>query len=81
MNTSTTNLNPVFGVDLNTLMTRDQQEVPWILRKCAEAVETYGLNVVGIYRLSGTNSQIQKLKGAFDRGKKRNMDGSKIVSS
>ncbi|ORZ22484.1 Rho GTPase activation protein [Absidia repens] len=67
MNTSTSNPNPVFGVDLNTLMTRDQQEVPWILRKCAEAVEMYGLNVVGIYRLSGTNSQIQKLKGAFDR--------------
>ncbi|KAI8073315.1 Rho GTPase activation protein, partial [Gongronella butleri] len=61
------NPNPVFGVPLNTLLVRDQQEVPWILRKCAEAVETYGLNVVGIYRLSGTNSQIQKLKGAFDR--------------
>ncbi|ORX50194.1 RhoGAP-domain-containing protein [Hesseltinella vesiculosa] len=61
------NPNPVFGVPLNTLLVRDQQEVPWILRKCAETVETYGLNVVGIYRLSGTNSQIQKLKGAFDR--------------
>jgi hypothetical protein len=71
MNTgSNTNPNPVFGIDLNTLMTRDQQEVPWILRKCAEAVEMYGLNVVGIYRLSGTNSQIQKVKAAFDRGKR-----------
>ncbi|SAL95699.1 hypothetical protein [Absidia glauca] len=68
MNTgSNTNPNPVFGIDLNILMTRDQQEVPWILRKCAEAVEMYGLNVVGIYRLSGTNSQIQKVKAAFDR--------------
>ncbi|CAO3610425.1 unnamed protein product [Cunninghamella echinulata] len=62
-----TNPNPVFGVDLNTLMVRDQQEVPLILQKCAEAIETYGLNVVGIYRLSGTNSQIQKLKAAFDK--------------
>ncbi|KAI8333049.1 Rho GTPase activation protein [Chlamydoabsidia padenii] len=44
-----------------------RSEVPWILRKCAEVVEMYGLNVVGIYRLSGTNSQIQKLKAAFDR--------------
>lgn len=28
-----------------------------------------GLNTVGIYRVSGTNTQIQKLKSAFDRGK------------
>ncbi|KAG2186724.1 hypothetical protein INT44_002950 [Umbelopsis vinacea] len=64
---SVLNPNPVFGVDLAILMDRDREEVPVILRKCAEAVETYGLNTVGIYRVSGTNTQIQKLKGAFDR--------------
>ncbi|KAI9489451.1 Rho GTPase activation protein [Zychaea mexicana] len=61
------NPNPVFGVDLNTLMDRDREEVPLILIKCAEVVETYGLNTVGIYRLSGVNTQIQKLRAAFDR--------------
>ncbi|KAI9255239.1 Rho GTPase activation protein [Phascolomyces articulosus] len=61
------NPNPVFGVDLNTLMDRDREEVPHILTKCAEAVETYGLNSVGLYRLSGVNTQIQKLRAAFDR--------------
>ncbi|KAH8553440.1 Rho GTPase activation protein [Umbelopsis sp. PMI_123] len=64
---SVLNPNPVFGVDLALLMERDREEVPVILRKCAEAVETYGLNTVGIYRVSGTNTQIQKLKTAFDR--------------
>ena len=48
-------------------MDRDREEVPCILTKCAEAVETYGLNSVGIYRLSGVNTQIQKLRAAFDR--------------
>ncbi|CDH56716.1 gtpase activating protein [Lichtheimia corymbifera JMRC:FSU:9682] len=61
------NPNPVFGVDLNMLMERDREEVPLILTKCTEAVETYGLNTVGIYRLSGVNTQIQKLRAAFDR--------------
>lgn len=61
------NPNPVFGVDLNVLMERDREEVPLILTKCTEAVETYGLNTVGIYRLSGVNTQIQKLRAAFDR--------------
>lgn len=39
---SVLNPNPVFGVDLAILMERDREEVPVILRKCAEAVETYG---------------------------------------
>jgi hypothetical protein len=39
---SVLNPNPVFGVDLAALMERDREEVPIILRKCAEAVETYG---------------------------------------
>lgn len=39
---SVLNPNPVFGVDLALLMERDREEVPLILRKCAEAVETYG---------------------------------------
>ncbi|KAF7732372.1 hypothetical protein EC973_005268 [Apophysomyces ossiformis] len=58
---------PYFGVNLEELEARDKQSVPLVLVKCAEAVERYGLKTVGIYRLSGTNSQIQKLKAAFDR--------------
>jgi hypothetical protein len=42
---SVLNPNPVFGVDLALLMERDREEVPVILRKCAEAVETYGKTI------------------------------------
>ncbi|KAG0169217.1 hypothetical protein DFQ30_003852 [Apophysomyces sp. BC1015] len=58
---------PVFGVSLSDLMERDRTEVPLFMKKCTEAVEAYGLNTAGIYRVSGTNTQIQKLKSAFDR--------------
>ncbi|KAI7862863.1 Rho GTPase activation protein [Spinellus fusiger] len=61
------NPNPVFGVDLNTLMERDRDEVPLIVKKCSEVVEAYGLNTLGLYRVSGTNTHIQRLKAAFDR--------------
>ncbi|KAI8646362.1 Rho GTPase activation protein [Parasitella parasitica] len=59
--------NPVFGVDLTRLMLRDGQEVPAVVIKCAEAVEATGLKTVGLYRVSGTSTQIQRLKSALDR--------------
>ncbi|KAI9470624.1 MAG: Rho GTPase activation protein [Benjaminiella poitrasii] len=59
--------NPVFGVDLTTLMQRDGYEVPLIVVKCVEAIEYNGLKNVGLYRISGTNTQIQRLKNEFDR--------------
>jgi len=49
-------------------MLRDSVEVPKVLEKCAEAIELYGLESMGIYRLSGTTSRVQRLKGALDRG-------------
>jgi hypothetical protein len=58
----------VFGVDLTEAMQRDGDEVPRILETCAKAIEERGLTTVGIYRLSGMKSAVQKLKDAFDRG-------------
>jgi hypothetical protein len=49
-------------------MQRDGQEVPLVVIKCAEAVEASGLKTVGLYRISGTSTHIQKLKNSFDRG-------------
>jgi hypothetical protein len=49
-------------------MARDNVEVPRILEKCAEAIEMHGLDSMGIYRLSGTTSRVQRLKAALDRG-------------
>uniref|UniRef100_A0A8C9L174 Rho GTPase activating protein 30 n=1 Tax=Panthera tigris altaica TaxID=74533 RepID=A0A8C9L174_PANTA len=57
----------VFGCDLQEQLQRSGQEVPQVLRSCAEFVEEYGV-VDGIYRLSGVSSNIQKLRtGRFRR--------------
>jgi hypothetical protein len=63
------NPNPAFGIDLAVLMKRDGHQVPLVVQKCTEAVEKYGLKCIGIYRESGTGTQIQKLKADFNRGK------------
>lgn len=59
-------LRPIFGVDLATQMGRDNVDVPGILVKCAAAVEAFGKENIGIYRLSGTTSKVQRLKAKFD---------------
>ncbi|XP_022415024.1 rho GTPase-activating protein 30 isoform X9 [Delphinapterus leucas] len=51
----------VFGCDLQDHLQHSGQEVPQVLRSCAEFVEEYGV-VDGIYRLSGVSSNIQKLR-------------------
>ncbi|KAG8824116.1 hypothetical protein FRC19_002486 [Serendipita sp. 401] len=48
-------------------MERDGGQVPRIVIKCCEAVEKYGLDVQGIYRLSGTMTKIARLKELMDR--------------
>lgn len=57
---------PTFGVPLGDQMARDQVEVPKIVVKCCEAVERYGLDLQGIYRVSGTQTKIQELKRRAD---------------
>ena len=59
---------PTFGVYLAEQMLRDGVELPKVVEKCCTAIAQNGLEVVGIYRLSGTTSKIQKLKQALDRG-------------
>ncbi|WVR08891.1 hypothetical protein IAU60_005950 [Kwoniella sp. DSM 27419] len=56
-----------FGVDLGEQLARDSMEVPKVVEKCAQAIEAYGLESVGIYRLSGTTSRVQALKNALDK--------------
>ncbi|KAI9599729.1 hypothetical protein KEM48_011190 [Puccinia striiformis f. sp. tritici PST-130] len=57
-----------FGVDLATQMIRDGIEtVPKVVQICIDAIEkSGGIDMVGIYRLSGTTSKIGRLKSRFD---------------
>ncbi|XP_039770278.1 rho GTPase-activating protein 31 [Ornithorhynchus anatinus] len=53
-----------FGCDLGEFLDRSGQDVPYVLRSCAEFIETHGV-VDGVYRLSGVTSNIQKLRQEF----------------
>ncbi|KAJ5780982.1 hypothetical protein N7457_006142 [Penicillium paradoxum] len=59
-------LKPVFGVSLNDLYARDGTAVPFIVYQCFQAVELFGLDVEGIYRLSGSANHISHMKAVFD---------------
>ncbi|CCD54730.1 hypothetical protein ACHAPC_004910 [Botrytis cinerea] len=66
-------LKPVFGLSLEELFDRDGSAVPMIVYQCIQAVDLFGLEVEGIYRLSGTASHIMKIKAMFDNGKLDNL--------
>ncbi|MCJ1230302.1 hypothetical protein MMC12_006974 [Toensbergia leucococca] len=59
-------LKPVFGVSLDDLFKRDGSAVPMVIYQCLQAVDLFGLDVEGIYRLSGSASHVMKLRGIFD---------------
>ncbi|KAG9340190.1 hypothetical protein JZ751_021915 [Albula glossodonta] len=50
-----------FGCDLTEHLENSGQDVPQVLKTCAEFIETHGI-VDGIYRLSGITSNIQRLR-------------------
>ena len=59
---------PTFGVDLALQMARDNAEVPPIVLKCSQAIEKYGMNSQGVYRVSGMTSKVLNLKQRLDKG-------------
>ncbi|EOA81254.1 uncharacterized protein SETTUDRAFT_122821 [Exserohilum turcica Et28A] len=65
-NSSQPPVNPVFGVGLDELFRRDGSPVPMVVYQCIQAVDLYGLEVEGIYRIPGTSSHIQQMKALFD---------------
>ncbi|CAO3651376.1 unnamed protein product [Mucor fragilis] len=57
--------NDVFG---GYLRMEDNGDIPRIVALCVREVEARGLQSVGIYRLSGPASTIQKYRTAFNKG-------------
>lgn len=66
--TSLPALRPVFGVSLEDLLKRDGSAIPLVVYQCIQAVDLFGLEVEGIYRLSGSSASVLKLKSIFDHG-------------
>ncbi|KAF9362652.1 rho GTPase-activating protein [Mortierella sp. NVP85] len=58
--------NTVFGVDLRHLML--DGNIPVIVEKCLEEIEKRGLEEVGIYRVPGSVSAINRLRQSFNSG-------------
>lgn len=61
-------LRPVFGLSLEDLLKRDGSAIPLVVYQCIQAVDLYGLEVEGIYRLSGSSTHVSKLRSIFDNG-------------
>jgi hypothetical protein len=59
-------LKPIFGINLEELFHRDASPVPLVVYQCIQAVELFGLDHEGIYRISGNTTQVQELKALFN---------------
>ena len=61
-------LRPSFGVSLDNLLKRDGSAIPLVIYQCIQAIDLFGLEVEGIYRLSGSSTHVGRLKAIFDNG-------------
>ncbi|XP_066489149.1 rho GTPase-activating protein 15 [Tiliqua scincoides] len=66
----------VFGSCLHSVCKHDGSTVPQFVMKCIKAVEKRGLDVDGIYRVSGNLATIQKLRFVVNQEEKLNLDDS-----
>ena len=58
----------VFGCNLTKLAEREKSVVPRFMLHFIQYIEKKGLQVVGIYRLSGNAAEIQKLRYLVEEG-------------
>ncbi|XP_012325154.2 rho GTPase-activating protein 9 isoform X1 [Aotus nancymaae] len=65
----------VFGCQLESLCQREGDTVPSFVRLCIAAVDKRGLDVDGIYRVSGNLAVVQKLRFLVDRERAVTSDG------
>uniref|UniRef100_A0A8P4G8Q6 Rho-GAP domain-containing protein n=1 Tax=Dicentrarchus labrax TaxID=13489 RepID=A0A8P4G8Q6_DICLA len=66
----------IFGCHLLTLCEREGTTVPQFVRICLDAVDKRGLEVDGIYRVSGNLATIQKLRFIVDQEEDLDLDHS-----
>uniref|UniRef100_A0A3B4WN96 Rho GTPase activating protein 15 n=1 Tax=Seriola lalandi dorsalis TaxID=1841481 RepID=A0A3B4WN96_SERLL len=66
----------VFGCHLLTLCEREGTTVPKFVQTCLDAVNKRGLEVDGIYRVSGNLATIQKLRFVVDQEEDLDLDHS-----
>ncbi|XP_073190506.1 rho GTPase-activating protein 12 isoform X3 [Lepidochelys kempii] len=67
----------VFGSNLTSLCQKENSSVPKFVKLCIEHVEEHGLDVDGLYRVSGNLAVIQKLRFAVNHDEKLDLNDSK----
>ncbi|XP_034028242.1 rho GTPase-activating protein 12b isoform X2 [Thalassophryne amazonica] len=67
----------VFGCSLASLCQRENTSMPNFVRMCIEHVESTGLAVDGLYRVSGNLAVIQKLRFAVNHDEKVDLNDAK----
>ncbi|XP_078790297.1 rho GTPase-activating protein 12 isoform X8 [Oryzias latipes] len=67
----------VFGCSLASLCQRESSTVPHFVKLCIDHVESKGLSIDGLYRVSGNLAVIQKLRFAVNHDEKVNLSDPK----
>lgn len=58
---------PTFGVAIeDVIQFAGIDNVPLVVKRCIDVIETYGLNIEGIYRTSGNKTTVQQMKESID---------------
>lgn len=58
---------PTFGVSIEEVIKyAGIDNVPLVVKRCIDIVETYGIDIEGIYRTSGNKTSVQHLKSLID---------------
>ncbi|XP_042188535.1 rho GTPase-activating protein 12b isoform X3 [Callorhinchus milii] len=67
----------VFGCNLDSLCQRENTTIPQFVKMCIDHVEKEGLDIDGLYRVSGNLAVIQKLRFAVNHDEKLDLKDSK----
>ena len=57
----------LFGSDLVERTEHERRQIPSVVTRCIEEVELRGMDVEGIYRKTGGNSQIKQIQEGFEK--------------
>ncbi|KAG8181370.1 hypothetical protein JTE90_008841 [Oedothorax gibbosus] len=56
----------VFGVKIHQVCKKEKSPIPFIVISCIREVEKRGIHEIGIYRVSGSATDVQRLKKSFE---------------
>ncbi|KAL5276296.1 ABR family protein [Megaselia abdita] len=56
----------LFGAKMANVLKREKRDIPFIITACVREVERRGMSEVGVYRVSGSASDLSRLKKTFE---------------